>query len=141
MQVVEDLGVELVCFVCYMQVLLDEFCVKMLGWIINIYYLFLFLFKGVNLYKQVYECGVKLIGVIVYYVMVDLDEGLIIEQDIVCIIYVQLVEDYVVLGCDVEVQVFVCVIYVYIYYCVFFNGNKIVVFLVLLGGYVLEWMG
>lgn len=88
MCVVEDLGVEFVVLVCYMQVLLDDLCCKMLGWIINIYYLFLLLFKGVNFYKQVYECGVKLIGVISYYVIVDLDEGLIIEQDIICVIYV-----------------------------------------------------
>lgn len=90
-----------------MQILLVELCCKYLGKVINIYYSFLLLFVGVWFYYQVYSCGVKLIGVICYYVIEDLDEGLIIEQDVICIFYSDFIDDMVCLGKDVEKNVLV----------------------------------
>lgn len=58
---------------------MDDFIICFEVFVINIYYLFLLVFIGVNFYVCVKDCGVKFIGVIVYYVMVDFDEGLIIE--------------------------------------------------------------
>jgi hypothetical protein len=86
----------------YMQILSDELCKKMSGRIINIHHSFLPSFKGANPYKQAYERGVKLIGATAHYVTADLDEGPIIEQDIVRITHAQIPEDYVSIGRDVE---------------------------------------
>lgn len=74
----EELEVDFIVLVCYMQIFFDSFVVIFFNCIINIYYFFLFVFKGVCLYYFVFERGVKIIGVISYYVIVDLDEGLII---------------------------------------------------------------
>jgi hypothetical protein len=88
----------------YMQVLSDEMCKEMSGRIINIHHSFLPSFKGANPYKQAFERGVKLIGATSHYVTADLDEGPIIEQDIVRITHAQSPEDYVSLGRDVEAR-------------------------------------
>ncbi|EPC9792520.1 hypothetical protein NUKP32_56660 [Klebsiella variicola] len=67
----------------YMQILSDEMCQQMSGRIINIHHSFLPSFKGGNPYHQAFRRGVKLIGATSHYVTADLDEGPIIEQDIV----------------------------------------------------------
>ena len=89
----------------YMQVLSDEMCKAMSGRIINIHHSFLPSFKGANPYKQAFERGVKLIGATSHYVTADLDEGPIIEQDIIRVTHAQSPDDYVSLGRDVESQV------------------------------------
>lgn len=126
-QVFEESGVELVIFVCYMQVLLLELCWCLDGWVINIYYFLLFGFKGVKLYYQVYQKGVKLVGVIVYYINNDFDEGLIIVQGVEMVDYVYYFEDLIVKGCDIECLILVWVVGYYIEWRVFFNVNWIVV--------------
>ncbi len=105
MAVVEDAGAELIVLARYMQILSDEMCQKMSGRIINIHHSFLPSFKGANPYKQAFQRGVKLIGATSHYVTADLDEGPIIEQDIVRVTHAQSAEDYVSLGRDVESQV------------------------------------
>ncbi|WP_323033893.1 formyltetrahydrofolate deformylase [Paracoccus sp. (in: a-proteobacteria)] len=139
--VVEDLGAELVVLARYMQVLSDELCRKMSGRIINIHHSFLPSFKGANPYKQAYERGVKLIGATSHYVTADLDEGPIIEQDIIRVTHAQSPEDYVSLGRDVESQVLARAIHAHIHRRVFLNGNKTVVFPASPGSYASERMG
>lgn len=78
LELLEQNKVEFVVLVKYMQVLSSDFF-ECFFQVINIYYLFLLVFKGVQLYYWVWDCGVKFIGVIVYYVIEDLDDGLIIE--------------------------------------------------------------
>ncbi|HBZ43788.1 MAG TPA: formyltetrahydrofolate deformylase, partial [Maritimibacter sp.] len=95
MQVVEDTEADLIVLARYMQILSDEMCQKMSGRIINIHHSFLPSFKGANPYKQAFERGVKLIGATAHYVTADLDEGPIIEQDIVRITHAQSPQDYV----------------------------------------------
>ncbi|RRH84087.1 formyltetrahydrofolate deformylase, partial [Mesorhizobium tamadayense] len=102
MLVVTETRAELIVLARYMQVLSDEMCRKMSGRIINIHHSFLPSFKGANPYKQAYERGVKLIGATSHYVTADLDEGPIIEQDIIRVTHAQSNEDYVSLGRDVE---------------------------------------
>ncbi|HLI01860.1 MAG TPA: formyltetrahydrofolate deformylase [Acidimicrobiales bacterium] len=86
----------------YMQVLSDDLCRQMPGRIINIHHSFLPGFKGARPYHQAYQRGVKLIGATAHYVTADLDEGPIIEQDVVRVGHGQSVDDLVILGRDVE---------------------------------------
>ncbi len=141
MKVVEDTGAELIVLARYMQILSDEMCQKMSGRIINIHHSFLPSFKGANPYKQAYERGVKLIGATSHYVTADLDEGPIIEQDIVRITHAQSASDYVSLGRDVESQVLARAIHAHAHHRAFLNGNKTVVFPASPGSFSSERMG
>lgn len=141
MRVVEDAGAELIVLARYMQILSDEMCQKMSGRIINIHHSFLPSFKGANPYKQAYERGVKLIGATSHYVTADLDEGPIIEQDIIRVTHAQSPDDYVSLGRDVESQVLARAIHAHIHRRAFLNGNKTVVFPASPGSYASERMG
>ena len=141
MRIVEEAGAELIVLARYMQVLSDEMCRKMSGRIINIHHSFLPSFKGANPYKQAFERGVKLIGATSHYVTADLDEGPIIEQDIIRVTHAQSAEDYVSLGRDVESQVLARAIHAHIHRRVFLNGEKTVVFPASPGSYASERMG
>lgn len=141
MAVVEETGAELVVLARYMQILSDDLCRKMSGRIINIHHSFLPSFKGANPYKQAFERGVKLIGATSHYVTADLDEGPIIEQDIIRVTHAQSAEDYVSLGRDVEAQVFARAIHAHVKGRVFLNGDKTVVFPPSPGSYASERMG
>lgn len=82
-RVVEEQGVELVVLARYMQILSPELC-EFLAWrAINIHHSFLPGFKGANPYRQAHTRGVKLIGATAHFVTSDLDEGPIIEQNVV----------------------------------------------------------
>ncbi|ODT84086.1 MAG: formyltetrahydrofolate deformylase [Pelagibacterium sp. SCN 64-44] len=141
MRIIEEAGAELIVLARYMQVLSDEMCRKMSGRIINIHHSFLPSFKGANPYKQAYERGVKLIGATSHYVTSDLDEGPIIEQDIVRITHAQSADDYVSLGRDVESQVLARAIHAHIHRRVFLNGNRTIVFPASPGSFASERMG
>ncbi|MBT8153665.1 formyltetrahydrofolate deformylase [Epibacterium ulvae] len=141
MKVVEDTEAELIVLARYMQILSDEMCQKMSGRIINIHHSFLPSFKGANPYKQAYERGVKLIGATSHYVTADLDEGSIIEQDIVRITHAQSASDYVSLGRDVESQVLARAIHAHPHHRAFLNGNTTVVFPASPGSFSSERMG
>ena len=66
-----------------MQVLSDNLCRTLLGRAINIHHSFLPGFKGAKPYHQAYDRGVKLVGATAHYVTADLDEGPIIEQEVI----------------------------------------------------------
>ncbi|GAA4177207.1 formyltetrahydrofolate deformylase [Gryllotalpicola koreensis] len=80
---VEKHGVELVVLARYMQILSPELCAALTGRAINIHHSFLPGFKGANPYRQAHARGVKLIGATAHFVTSDLDEGPIIEQNVV----------------------------------------------------------
>ncbi len=141
MEVVEDVDADLIVLARYMQILSDSMCKKMSGRIINIHHSFLPSFKGANPYKQAFERGVKLIGATAHYVTADLDEGPIIEQDIVRVTHAQNGSDYVSLGRDVEAQVLARAIHAHANRRVFLNGNKTVVFPPSPGSYSSDRMG
>ncbi|WP_307812662.1 formyltetrahydrofolate deformylase [Phycicoccus sp. CSK15P-2] len=75
--------VDLVVLARYMQVLSDGLARDLDGRVINIHHSFLPSFKGARPYHQAFERGVKLVGATAHYVTPDLDEGPIIEQDVV----------------------------------------------------------
>jgi formyltetrahydrofolate deformylase len=66
-----------------MQVLSDQACKALHGRAINIHHSFLPGFKGAKPYHQAYDRGVKLVGATAHYVTSDLDEGPIIEQEVI----------------------------------------------------------
>lgn len=138
LRIVEETGAELIVLARYMQVLSDELCRQMTGRVINIHHSFLPSFKGANPYKQAYERGVKLIGATAHYVTADLDEGPIIEQDIVRVTHAQSAEDYVSLGRDVESQVLARAVHAHIHYRILLNGNRTIVFPASPGSYAPE---
>ena len=85
--------------------------------------------------------GIGLIGATAHYVTGDLDEGPIIEQDIIRVTHAQSNEDYVSLGRDVESQVLSRAIHAHVHGRVFINGSKTVVFPASPGSYASERMG
>jgi formyltetrahydrofolate deformylase len=80
---VEQFDIELVVLARYMQILSPALCDRLSGRIINIHHSFLPGFKGANPYRQAHARGVKLIGATAHFVTSDLDEGPIIEQNVV----------------------------------------------------------
>ena len=74
---------DLVVLARYMQVLSDGLCTSLHGRAINIHHSFLPGFKGAKPYHQAFERGVKLVGATAHYVTGDLDEGPIIEQEVI----------------------------------------------------------
>ncbi|MBI4942067.1 MAG: formyltetrahydrofolate deformylase [Actinobacteria bacterium] len=103
--IVSELDVELVVLARYMQVLSDEMCGSMPGRMINIHHSFLPSFKGAKPYHQAHRRGVKLVGATAHYVTPDLDEGPIIEQDVLRVDHAMSAEDFAAAGRDVEAQV------------------------------------
>ena len=83
LQLVEEYDAELVVLARYMQVLSDQACKALHGRAINIHHSFLPGFKGAKPYHQAYDRGVKLVGATAHYVTSDLDEGPIIEQEVI----------------------------------------------------------
>ncbi|MCS6897343.1 MAG: formyltetrahydrofolate deformylase, partial [Nitrospira sp.] len=75
--------VELVVMARYMQILSAEFLSQVGCPVINIHHSFLPAFIGANPYRQAYDRGVKIIGATAHYATEDLDEGPIIEQDVI----------------------------------------------------------
>ena len=105
LELVREHGVELVVLARYMQVLSPEVCKALEGRIINIHHSFLPSFKGARPYHQAHARGVKLIGATAHYVTADLDEGPIIEQDVVRVGHGMTPEQFVEAGRDVECRV------------------------------------
>jgi formyltetrahydrofolate deformylase len=105
LELVREHGVELVVLARYMQVLSPEVCKELEGRIINIHHSFLPSFKGAKPYHQAHERGVKLIGATAHYVTADLDEGPIIEQDVVRVGHGMTPDQFVEAGRDVECRV------------------------------------
>ena len=102
LEVVEEHDVELVVLARYMQILSPELCAALSGKIINIHHSFLPGFKGANPYKQAHSRGVKLIGATAHFVTSDLDEGPIIEQNVVRVDHSRTPRELVAIGQDEE---------------------------------------
>ncbi len=83
LELVDEYNIDLVVLARYMQVLSDELCRSLEGRAINIHHSFLPGFKGARPYHQAYDRGVKLVGATAHYVTADLDEGPIIEQEVI----------------------------------------------------------
>ena len=99
---VEEHDIELVVLARYMQILSPGLCERLAGRAINIHHSFLPGFKGANPYRQAHARGVKLIGATAHFVTSDLDEGPIIEQNVVRVDHAHSVAQLVAIGQDEE---------------------------------------
>ena len=98
----EEHGIELVVLARYMQVLSPAFVARYRQRIINVHHSFLPAFSGARPYQAAYHRGVKLIGATSHYVTEVLDDGPIIEQDVVRVSHRDQVSDLVQKGRDLE---------------------------------------
>lgn len=123
-----ELGIHLVVLARYMQVLSDDTCRALSGQAINIHHSFLPSFKGAKPYHQAHDRGVKLVGATAHYVTADLDEGPIIEQDVIRVDHNHTKEQLVAAGRDVEAAVLSRAVRWHSESRVRLNGTRTVVF-------------
>jgi formyltetrahydrofolate deformylase len=95
-------NVDLVVLARYMQIITPQFLADVGCPLINIHHSFLPSFIGASPYRRAKERGVKLVGATAHYVTDELDDGPIIEQDVVRVDHRHGVGDLVRLGADVE---------------------------------------
>jgi len=112
----------------YMQILSNEFIQRYPQRIINIHHSFLPAFVGARPYHQAFERGVKLIGATSHYVTEVLDDGPIIEQDVVRVSHRDTVDDLIRKGRDLEKVVLSRAVRWHVESRVLLYGNKTVVF-------------
>ena len=128
LQLVAGERVDLVVLARYMQVLSPHASRVLSGRAINIHHSFLPSFKGAKPYHQAHERGVKLIGATAHYINDDLDEGPIIEQDVVRVDHYLDPDELVAAGRDVETQVLSRAVKWHCEQRVMPNGQRTVVF-------------
>jgi formyltetrahydrofolate deformylase len=102
LELLEREAIDLVVLARYMQVLSDGFIARHPERIINIHHSTLPAFSGARPYHQAFERGVKRIGATAHYATAELDEGPIIEQDVVAVSHRDTIDDLVRKGRDVE---------------------------------------
>jgi formyltetrahydrofolate deformylase len=112
----------------YMQILSNDFVNRYPQRIINIHHSFLPAFVGARPYHQAFERGVKLIGATSHYVTEVLDDGPIIEQDVVRVSHRDTVEDLIRKGRDLEKVVLSRAVRWHVENRILLYGNKTVVF-------------
>ena len=120
-------GIDLVVLPKYMQILTTKI-VENFSQIINIHHSFLPAFAGANPYQRAHERGVKIIGATAHYVTADLDEGPIIEQDVVRVSHRDTVADLIRKGKDLERLVLARAVRLHIQNRVLVYGNRTVIF-------------
>ena len=121
-------NIDLLVLARYMQILSEPFVAGFPGKIINIHHSFLPAFVGGKPYHQAYQRGVKLIGATAHYASAVLDEGPIIEQDVVRCSHRDSIDDLVRKGRDLEKVVLARAVRLHLEDRVLEYGNKTVVF-------------
>ncbi|WP_026686751.1 formyltetrahydrofolate deformylase [Azovibrio restrictus] len=127
-RIFEDVRGDCMVLARYMQILSPELCAAYPRRILNIHHSFLPSFVGAKPYHQAYERGVKLIGATCHYVTADLDQGPIIDQDVIRIDHSDSPEDMVRYGKDIEKTVLARGLRYHLEDRVLVHGNKTVVF-------------
>lgn len=128
LDLVKENKIDLIVLARYMQVLSPGLCSAMSGKIINIHHSFLPSFKGAKPYHQAYDRGVKIIGATAHFVTSDLDEGPIIEQDVVRVDHGLSPKELTQEGSNVESKVLANAVKWVTEKRVLLNGHKTVVF-------------
>lgn len=124
----KELKVDFIVLARYMQILSANFVDQFPNKIINIHHSFLPAFPGAKPYHSAYERGVKIIGATSHYVTSDLDEGPIIEQEVVRVSHIHNVKDFILKGRDLEKIVLSRAIKHHIERKVLVYNNKTVIF-------------
>ena len=128
LDVIDGARADLIVLARYMQILSGELCKRAEGRMINIHHSFLPSFKGARPYHQAHARGVKLIGATAHYVTPDLDEGPIIEQDVIRVDHTLPPERLTEAGRDVEAQVLARAVTWHAEHRVLLNDDRTVVF-------------
>jgi formyltetrahydrofolate deformylase len=128
LELLASLQIDLIVLARYMQVLSPDFISHWPNRIINIHHSFLPAFAGSRSYHQAYERGVKLIGATGHYVTEQLDQGPIIEQDVVRVSHPNTVDDLIRKGRDLERMVLARAVRLHLECRVLPYGHKTVVF-------------
>lgn len=124
----EENQIDTVVLARYMQVLSPQFVDRYPNQIINIHHSFLPAFAGSNPYKQAFERGVKIIGATSHYVTRELDDGPIIEQDIIRISHKDTIQDLVRKGRDLERMILARALYYHALYRILVHSKKTIIF-------------
>jgi formyltetrahydrofolate deformylase len=127
MDLVRDERIDLVVLARYMQILSDDVCKQLDGRAINIHHSMLPSFKGARPYHQAHARGVKIIGATAHYVTTDLDEGPIIEQEIIRVDHSMSAEQFAARGREVECRALARAVRWHAENRVILNGSKTVV--------------
>ncbi len=127
LEILRQHRIDLVILAKYMQILTPEF-INHFPHIINIHHSFLPAFAGAKPYHRAHERGVKIIGATAHYVTADLDEGPIIEQDVVRVSHRDTIPDLIRKGKDLERVVLARAVRLHLQHRVLVYGNRTVVF-------------
>ena len=119
---------ELLVLARYMQILSGGFLEQLGMPAINIHHSFLPAFAGADPYRQAHDHGVKLIGATAHYVTEQLDDGPIIDQDVVRVDHRQSARDLERLGRDVERLVLARAVMLHLDDRVIVDGRRTIVF-------------
>ena len=120
--------IDLIVLARYMQILSPEFVARFPNRILNIHHSFLPAFAGGRPYHQAHQRGVKIVGVTAHYVTAELDQGPIVDQDVVRVSHRDSVPDLVRKGRDLEKVVLARAVLAHLESRVLVYGNKTVVF-------------
>ncbi|WP_036487622.1 formyltetrahydrofolate deformylase [Myxosarcina sp. GI1] len=127
LELLANYDIDLIVLAKYMQILSADFIAKF-SKAINIHHSFLPAFAGANPYHRAYQRGVKIIGATAHYVTQDLDEGPIIEQEVVKISHRDTTADLIRKGRDLERLVLARAVRFHLQNRILVYGNKTVVF-------------
>ena len=127
LELLRQYNIDLVVLAKYMQVLSANF-VQQFPRVMNIHHSFLPAFAGANPYQRAYDRGVKIIGATAHYATPDLDEGPIIEQDVIQVTHRDVAADLVRKGKDLERLVLSRAVRSHLQHRVLVYGNRTVVF-------------
>ncbi|MBU2590619.1 MAG: formyltetrahydrofolate deformylase [Nitrospinae bacterium] len=128
LELLEAHKIDTIVLARYMQILSPLFVKQYPNRTINIHHSFLPAFAGGNPYKQAFDRGVKIIGATSHYVTEELDEGPIIEQDIIRITHRDTIESLMRKGRDLERMVLAKALHYHFQHRVLVRGRKTVVF-------------
>ena len=127
-EIIKKENIDLLVLARYMQILSSAFVTDYQGRIINIHHGFLPAFKGNNPYRKAWERGVKMIGATAHYVTADLDEGPIIEQDVVSVNHQHSVKEMVQAVRDIERRVLTSAVKAHLEHRIILDGQRTIIF-------------
>jgi formyltetrahydrofolate deformylase len=128
LDMVREERIDLVVLARYMQILSDGLCQELAGRAINIHHSMLPSFKGARPYHQAHARGVKFIGATAHYVTADLDEGPIIEQEMLRVDHTVTPEELAARGREAETRALAHAVRWHTENRVLIRGNRTVVF-------------
>lgn len=128
LEVLKDYDIDCIVLARYMQILSRDFVCHYPNRIINIHHSFLPAFKGAKPYHQAYQHGVKIIGATSHYVTELLDQGPIIEQDVIRVSHKDSIDDIIRKGKDIEKLVLSRAVKKHLEHKVLVYANKTIVF-------------